>query len=759
MKIIFYIAKVQLARFFYSPIAWLVLMIILVQTGYRFTDIIDFFEIQQRQGQPWPVLTNYLFAVSGGSRSGILYSILQNLYLYLPLLTMVLVSPELSSGTIKLLYSAPVKTHQLVIGKYIAMLIIIGMIIVGMSTFIISGSFFIKDIDYGLTTAGLLGVFLLASAYSAIGLFISCLSPYQIVVALITFSVLTALNFVGSLWQSVPFLNEITFWLSMSDRANSFVKGLVKSSNVVYFLVVTAFFLSITILRFRFAQQSTTALKQFAMYSLVIATSFIIGYISSVPSLRFYIDMTSTDRLSISKNTQQIIHEMGSEPLTMSVYANILDKNVHSSLPNNRNSDIREFEDYQRFKPNMEFEYIYFYDTIYNRGLFTNNAGLSLKELAQKVAATYGLDFDRILNPIEIRKMVDLSDEGNQYVRQLKYKDRVTFLRMFDGMDHYPGESEISAALKRLTSQPFQILFSSGHGERTFLSNKDEDYTTTFALRYKKKGSLRNYGFDLKEASLRSGELQTENTILVIADPKLPFNSNEISKIEEYIDRGGDMFLSIEPDNSDVLAPILKKLGISQIPGELVATDNEAYDKNLILAKYAGDNDMVPNFFINIALVKYGYPITMPSASGWEYGEVDNDFSISPFIVGHNVKSNGDDSTRTNVPIVLTITRETNDKIQRIVVAGDADFISNKEVSRSNITNVNDRGLTPFLFHWLSNGAFPVDVEVPPGTDNRLFLAEKEGKTIKILQIIHIGVIPGLLLLMGTFVLISRRRK
>ena len=61
----------------------------------------------------------------------------------------------------------------------------------------------------------MLGIYLLILAYSAIGLFMSTLTAYQVVAAIGTLAVLAVLNFIGDVGQGIDFVRDITFWLSI----------------------------------------------------------------------------------------------------------------------------------------------------------------------------------------------------------------------------------------------------------------------------------------------------------------------------------------------------------------------------------------------------------------------------------------------------------------------------------------------------------------------------------------------------------------
>ena len=127
MKTIFRIAQTELRLFFYSPIAWLILIIFAFQAGMAFCDTFSY-QLQNKalgRGQI-PFQTVILLLGDSGS----FFKVLNNLYLYIPLLTMALMSREYSSGSIKLLYSSPVTNFQIIGGKFLAMMLYGGLMLV-----------------------------------------------------------------------------------------------------------------------------------------------------------------------------------------------------------------------------------------------------------------------------------------------------------------------------------------------------------------------------------------------------------------------------------------------------------------------------------------------------------------------------------------------------------------------------------------------------------------------------------------------------
>lgn len=755
MKTIIEIAKVQWLRFIYSPIFWLLFIVLLVQIGYELTSNFGSFESATRKVGMLPLMTRYIYTIQGSS-AGVFIEFAKSLYLYVPLLTMGLFSAELSSGSIRLIYSSPVSTVQLVIGKFLPMLFLAFLMIISLWLAVLPGFFMIQNLDVGAALSATLGVFLLASAYASVGLFISSLSANQIVVAIASFVVLGLLNFFGSLFQTVPFLSELTFWLAIKDRSQDFIVGLFKSHNLAYFLIIQLLFLGLTVLNLSFYKKGIKYVNRIAGYTLFMGVIFLLGHISSLPSFRAYHDFTATQRRTITEPSQELMSQITENELSITAYVNILDGNVYSALPQAVNADKRRFENYQRFKPNMTFNYIYFYDSVSNNPMiFKENEGLSLQELARKIAGSYGLDIEQLLRPSEIRELVDLTEEDNQYIRVVEHNGKSTFLRMFDGYQHFPEEPQISAAIKSLVEGKVEVAFSVGHGERSFKSAlAEEDYWEEFNARHQNKLSLVNLGFNFKSTELADLP-NTEVDILIVADPKSEFDSLEVSNLISYLDNGGSLLFTLEEDFPRTLEPVLKAVGI-QSDRLLIEQNNPDLDKHFVLAQFNETSKLVPNTWVSEYDVEYKTPITMPGAIGMEYLNTrGEEYKAEELLYASRIVN----ADTVLTPVVLMLNREYGERMQRIIVSGDADFLSNREINRRNVRNLNGRGLVPFLFHWLSNGEFPLDTAPKKGKDFGLFLAEEEGKTIGMLKLIYMGLLPGFLLVGGSVTLIRRKRR
>jgi ABC-2 type transport system permease protein len=103
----------------------------------------------------------------------------------------------------------------------------------------------------------------------------------------------------------------------------------------------------------------------------------------------------------------------------------------------------------------------------------------------------------------------------------------------------------------------------------------------------------------------------------------------------------------------------------------------------------------------------------------------------------------------------LALTRQINGKEQRILISGDADFLSNSELGRLE-PRVANFYFSTALFSWLNYGQYPVDTSRPDSKDNRVTVSTDH---VAFLKIVYIYIIPGLILVFAAIFLIRRKRK
>lgn len=240
--IVMAIAGRELRALFLSPLAWTLLAVIQLILGYMFTSQIDLFlQLQPRlAGIPdAPGITEIIVAPLLGNAALVLL-------LVVPLLTMRLLADEVRNRTLPLLFSAPVSMAEIVLGKYLGALgfvaVLIGLIALMPLALLTGGT-----LDGGTLCAGLLGLFLLLAAFSAIGLFMSALTGQPAVAAIATFGALLMLWIID--WSGDGSGSGALAWLSMVRHYEPLLRGAFSSADLVYYLIVIGTFLALSVRR------------------------------------------------------------------------------------------------------------------------------------------------------------------------------------------------------------------------------------------------------------------------------------------------------------------------------------------------------------------------------------------------------------------------------------------------------------------------------------------------------------------------------
>jgi ABC-2 type transport system permease protein len=239
------IARTELRRMFYSPLAWAILAVVLFILGLLFLILVDnYMNIVQPQlmGVPGaPGVTDMVLAPVIFWAGVVMLGVS-------PLLTMRAFSEERSQGSLILLTSAPLSITEIVLGKYLALLlftlVLLGLLAL-MPLSLITGT----QLDWGKIAASLLGLFLLLASFTAAGLYISSQTRTPLIAAVTSFGLLLFLVVLYMSGSAESTASELFIYLSHFGHFLSFLQGIFDSSDVVYYLLFSAAFLILTIRR------------------------------------------------------------------------------------------------------------------------------------------------------------------------------------------------------------------------------------------------------------------------------------------------------------------------------------------------------------------------------------------------------------------------------------------------------------------------------------------------------------------------------
>ena len=221
------LAVKELNALFTSPIAYAVIAVFMVLSGYTFTVT--------------------LFVSKQATLVHIFFQAAVQLILLIPLLTMRQFAEERRSGTLELLLTAPLREIEIVVAKFIAcMVVVLTMTSLTLVYAVVLAVY--GQPDWGPIYSGYLGLILFAAALVAIGLMISALTANQIVAAVVSlglFGILWAIDTLASLLPH-PFENWL-LGLSLLAHFTPFAVGAMYLSDFGFFLTVVLLGLFLTV--------------------------------------------------------------------------------------------------------------------------------------------------------------------------------------------------------------------------------------------------------------------------------------------------------------------------------------------------------------------------------------------------------------------------------------------------------------------------------------------------------------------------------
>lgn len=767
MRSILRILKTELKVFFYSPIAWLILLVFAVQVGAAFCGL--YVDGLRYQELGYPVRGATMELISG--LRGLFVQMLEHLYLYIPLLTMGLMSREYANGSIKLLYSSPVSNFQIIMGKYLSTMVygLVLVFILCLPTIFVG--LYVKDPDIMMMVVAALGVYITICAYSAIGLFLSTITQYQVVAVISTLIVLAILNFIGNVGQEYDFVRDITFWLSISGRSKVFLQGMICTREVLYFILVIFLFLSMSVIKLRGQRLKLPVWKTALDYLAVFVVVFGFGLMSSNPKFIKYYDATYAKTNTLTEYSQEVMSKI-TDGLTITTYANVLDETWFYAEPRSKNTDLQRFEKYIRFKPEIKQKYVYYYGDFYSNYRYERDEDKDKTphDLVQAIYRWSRQDTTTYMPQEQVWAMDDIRAEGGRMVRVLSRDNgRKAILRLYQDSHIHPSETEITVAMKTLVDRPAVPAFATGHGERSIYDNGDNGYglLTTYRVG---RNSLINQGFAPREISLEK-PIPIDVDILVISDVKTPYSETELENYRKFIDRGGNILILGEPRRQKNMNPLLEPFGL-KFSDNLLVSPNDLFADDVIIADVSTSCEVMSPSFASVA--SRGYKASMTSACAIERLPAESGFYIDDimftadkgvwletetrdFVNEKSVLNPSKGEVEKQYTVAAVASRKNKGKDQIAIITGDADIFSPKELNanRVGVSSANFNFFNEFMYT-MTLGEYPINVGRVASPDNR-YTASHE--VLPWMQFIYKWLIPAIILISCIVVLIRRKRR
>jgi len=216
MDSILTIYKKELRSYFTSPVAYIVIVVFLIITGWFFT--------------------SNLFVAGVVTMRGVLDIIPFILIFFIPAITMRTFAEEKKTGTIELLLTKPITDFEIIIGKFLSTLTFAALALAPTIIYAISLTF-LGPIDIGAVISAYIGLILMCGIYVSIGLFASSLTENQVVAFIVCFLIVFALFMLNKILVYMPAgIVSILEYIGTDYHFGSISRGVIDSRDIIYYL-------------------------------------------------------------------------------------------------------------------------------------------------------------------------------------------------------------------------------------------------------------------------------------------------------------------------------------------------------------------------------------------------------------------------------------------------------------------------------------------------------------------------------------------
>ncbi len=476
------IIKKEVKTYFLSPIGYVFIGLFLAMASlFFYLDVINYGSLQFEN---------------------MFYSVSTILTFITPILTMRMFAEERKLGTETLLYTSPISTTSIVLGKLIASILVI--VISEICTLIYLGILCFLGVIYLPTIlVTLFGFFLLSMAYLSFGMFASSITENQIVAGVIT------ITFFVITWF-LPNFSQNLLPLSLINLFDKFPAGLISITEIFNYISFTIVFVILTILVLQKRksikrQNITTILIIVILFLLFFATNLILRKID-IPDL----DLTKTKLFTLSNTSKQKIQDIQTD---ITIY--LVGFGEESSL-----KDLAK--QYTKANEHIQVETI---EDI--------NTRADLKEKYNITTQTQCLLI-----------------ESQQQNQKIELEDLYTYDYVSNEQTDISEEKITNAIVNVSKQDKTHLYFLIGHGEYNLAEEQ------TLLQRY-----LQNESYDIHTLDLLvTKDIPEEANLIIIQSPQKDFFEEEVNTLTTYIQKGGKLLYISDPFITKEAFPNLQKL-------------------------------------------------------------------------------------------------------------------------------------------------------------------------------------------------------
>ncbi len=513
-----------------------------------------------------------------------------------PVLTMRILSEDRRNRTDQLIMTAPVSTWQIVLGKYLALVLVFAIPVCLMAVSpLILGLF--GEANYTGSFLALLGFVLYGLLTLSVGLFVSSLTESVVISAIVSFVLL----FLGYMMPSITgavfpdggiiptILGAYDFITPMDDLSD----GSLNLRSIIYYVSVTGLFLFGTVQSIEKRRWSVSVRKLsgsvFSITTIAVVCAAVAGVNAlalQIPDSQAIIDMTAEKYFSLTKDTVKFLKDY-SEDVTIYVVG------TKKSVKESSVEIPKTLKRYHEANPRIKISYV---------NISKNPTFLASYDAEGEQEGSLIVVSDKR------SKVIPVSDIYPSEIDYTTYSQTVT---------GYDGEGQITSALQYVSTDDVPVVYIlEGHDELAI----GEDFMDV----------LEKSNYEIKQLSfLKEEAVPEDSAALIINGVQSDLSDDDVKKVVDYINDGGSVLASMDFLQMDNLARykgILSEYGITPVEGVVAELDKDYY--------YQNPYYLLPEVEVSDATdgLEGKSSIFSPFSVGLEYNE-DNDNTYTKLFV------------------------------------------------------------------------------------------------------------------------------
>ncbi|HET8837788.1 MAG TPA: gliding motility-associated ABC transporter substrate-binding protein GldG [Flavobacteriaceae bacterium] len=265
-------------------------------------------------------------------------------------------SEEKKQGTLELLFTKPITTWQLLLGKYFGNLILVLLALIPTFLYVFTIHQLgdpVGNFDFGATFGSYLGLVFLGGCYTAIGLFSSTLSENQLVAFLVAVLLCFLVYFGLEGISEIGIFGSQTYgleYLGIAFHYESISRGVLDTRDFIYFISIIFLFLFFTkvSLKKSLKQNHKKPVRLLSVFFMVIVINVLSAYFFQ----RF--DLTDDNRYTLSEASREIVEEIDS-PLVVTIF---LTGELPSEFKRLQLETKRILEEFAAYNPQLKYEFV-----------------------------------------------------------------------------------------------------------------------------------------------------------------------------------------------------------------------------------------------------------------------------------------------------------------------------------------------------------------------------------------------------------------